>query len=264
MKLEKAIRRLEIKNDIEVLTVDELKEKYAKDADRAKYFLHLYNGITLDGSNNHSKVRELLTFIKDERVNGTEFEKEAEWLIGYNNMEAGLTEKYIYRKEKDYQSYDLRLQNLGITDVYGFIKYPELVNMLYENTKKIDAYYKANPNFPNFGDFRYMLFKAYDEAKGGALGETKTVKDYYEKFPLLNLCHDEQFVITFNSLLRNPNVDDKNDLISLYYNVVDFSLTYDPIDKDFDEKNYRRAVRVANRKLNEYQKTHKESKVYKR
>ena len=259
MELEKAIKKLEIKNDFERLSVNGLKEKYAKDAETSKYFLHLYNGITIEGSDSHSKIRELLTFIRDERVNGTDFEKEAEWLIGYLNMEEGLTAKRIYRQERDFQAYDLKLQNLGVADTYGFVKYPELIKMLYESTKKIDECYKANPNFPNYGDYRYMMFNAMGNAN-----KDEIIKAYYDKFPLLNLCHDERFVIAFNNLLRDENADGKNDLINLYYNVVDFSLTFPPFDKDFDEKCYKKAVKFANRKLKDYQMTHTETKVYKR
>jgi hypothetical protein len=266
MELEKALRRLEIKNDFEKLSVDELKEKYAKDVDTYSYFLNAYSGITIEGSESHSKVRELLNFIKDERVKGTKLEQEVEWLIEYLNMEEGITVKTLYRKETDYQGYDLKLQTLGITDTYGYVNYPELTSMLYEETKKINECYKAKPDFPNFGDYRFMIFKAMDEAeeKEIEIGNTDKVKDYYNRFPLLNLCHDVNFVIAFNNLLRDKNFDDKNELINLYYNVVDFSLTFNPINKDFDEKKYRKAVSIANSRIKDYQKSHRESKVYKR
>jgi hypothetical protein len=111
-----------------------------------------------------------------------------------------------------------------------------------------------------------MIFKAMDEAeeKEIEIGNTDKVKDYYNRFPLLNLCHDVNFVIAFNNLLRDKNFDDKNELINLYYNVVDFSLTFNPINKDFDEKKYRKAVSIANSRIKDYQKSHRESKVYKR
>ena len=264
MDLEKVIRKQQIKDDINFLTEEELYDKYAKDENSAKYFLHLFHSVFVAKSfypvmiyDKYDLIKGMVADIKAKLEIGDEFRLVADEILDYMKMELSFIKNYEEKHDRTTQMSCLNNSRLAIDAALYCYDFATLNEILLEETQKIADCYYGNRNFPNYKDYEYMMRRA--AAKGNAYDETNTIDDYFHEFPLLYLCHEKEFLFTVNELLFSTDVttEDKKDLINLAGNVIDFSLTYNPYNKNngFDKKEYRAVAKKTLNNIKEFEKT---------
>ena len=251
MDTDKIIRDLEIKDDINNLTEKELIEKYGKTKEDAMYFMytfydaiqyHLFYPTVI--YNEYKKIKDVLKELNEEHSKGTDFENLYNSIMRRLGKEDTVLKNWDDKIDFETQMYYTKELQLGITE-YG-IKFNDLNKIALNTTKRLTEAYNDNPRFPNKYEYTNVLRQA--EKIGltkDPMEEIAIISKYQDEFPLLDLCHDEEALVGINYLLTDTGFDYKRELSAIALNIIDFSLSFNPIGKDFDKKGYRQIAKAT-------------------
>ena len=272
MDTEQLIRKLKIKNDIIYLNEEELKEKYGETKDKAEYFMHMFSEVFVNHAffptmiyDYYDKVREVLNDFNERYTKNTEFEDVYKSNIKALEREEHFAPTYETKEENRTQMYFLRTDELGITNPAKPMPFPVLNKLVLEKTEELHEAYNTNPHFPNKMEYEAVMKKA--EAVGlkeDPMKELEIIDKYQESFPLLKLCHNPETLIAFNDILRNQEFADKDELSLIALNIIDFSLSYKPYNKDFDLKEFKTVAKATTKIIKNNEKKKEKAMSYKK
>ena len=267
MEIERVVKNLEFKNDINQLSEEELTNKYtATDVD-ALYFLHMFYNTFVGKTryplmiyDRYETVKHVIDNILFRYGVDSKFKGIASDIKDSIAMEEHFAGGESSKHERYSEQYYMFEYQLGSLKANKSKKYSEIVTDLYEETKKINECYKANKDFPNDKDYALMLSKAAKEQD--PFKELEVIDAYYEKFPLLKLCHEKEFLYAFNYLMGRSDVEGKDELVALAENVMSFSQGFRPYQKDCDLVEYGKIAKVARKTISAYRKTEEGKKTF--
>ncbi len=255
MEIENVIEELQYRDDLINLNEQDLLNKYGSDKDNAEYFLNMFYNTTNIGFpaviyREFPKIRNVLNVINEKYTNGTELENIVN-MLNNSLKNAELSRKgFSDVNDFDGQVFLSILTSLEITDCVGAIEYSTFNRNLLENTKKIKNAYDKNSYFPSNEEYDYMLYAAEKAGRrDDPMKELAILDLYYDKYPLLKLCHNKGILIALTNLYNKMKGDDKKEAADLTKNVIDFSLNYTPIGKPFNRNSYRKYAKKIVKKL---------------
>ena len=265
MELERIIKELELKNDINTLKASKVVEKYASNENDAVEFMarledlferkNMYAVNTFD---KYGKIIDIADKIR-EKYDNSEIDKNDELIRTSMKREYS----YLPRQDKDLetqqQSVYLLLNYCGVTSYDNSMSYTDLVKILYEKTVELDNYTKNGYAIPTVSEINYSYNKTFNKKK--EVIDTKAIKFFYHYFPLMNLCYDKEFLVTSNYLLTKNAVPEetKEKIIGITCQVIDMTLNFPPIkginNESFDRKEYKKVVKKTISNIHKYIKS---------
>lgn len=254
MELERVQKSLTIKNDINVLTKDELRQKYMRDPNTYKDFLECFKSIFVG-----RHLYPLLIYREYDRLSDLISEH-------LDDINRSLSETIIaaLKKEKEFagnleESEDRYGQGLSLfKEPLGANKLNQSYNFKQLTEKMlscVNTMAEGSTDELSKDDFRDYLEMAMDHGSLSINPQEKTqilLKNYLRAHPRIKLCYDPMFLVTANYLMSTKLFNPDSEFIELVRTVIDISENV-PISKDFmpnfDSKEYHRVAKVTNKKL---------------
>ena len=275
MELERVIKRLEFKDDINNLKAYELLAKYNNSKEKALYFLHMFSSVFVAKSfyplmiyEKYDDMLKMVEKIKEKYASEGEFKEVADTICDAIKLE----KKFAPLKEEQYdrynQIYSFKKDKIGMFKANFGYSYNDLNKAYLEQAEKLNEYYKINSHFPNKNEYEQYMTVASKKGITDPYKEIEMIDNYMDTYPLLKLCHDKDFLYLTSELLDSDYFADKDELVDVALNVIDFSTSYHAYQKDCDQKEYNRIARKTIRNIKEYNKKsnylNKENKVLKK
>ena len=265
MELERIIKELELKNDINTLNSFKIVKKYASNEEDAKEFMEKLaklferkNMYAVNVIDKYDKISDVTKKINEKYEN-------SEIADCAKSISLAMEREYSYlsRRDKDLEaqieSVYLILDSLGVTTYNESLSYTDLVSTLYDKTLSLKDYTKNGIVIPTIDEINYSYNRTLNDKN--EIKDLKAIKFFYQYFPLMNLCFDKEFLVTSNYLLGSSNVSEetKKHLVGITYQIIDMSLSFPPIkgfnDISYNRKEYKKVVKKTISNINRYLKT---------
>ncbi len=258
MEIKKITEELEIINDINKLSTDELKEKYSSTYVDFESFMNKYANYfgthqiyQIRAGNEYNKIVDI---IKD----GTsKFQSEtilsnAEIIMNGINI----TKKRFHISENGnsedvYQSRVVFLDSIGSLNGKHIPEYSDIVCDIYNAAKRYE-----NKGESSIDDFTYYTNYALKSSKTEE-EFYKLMRDYIEKHPMLNLCNEVSYLYFANYMLRNNRSKVDRDFLQDTESIMNASNIMQHIglvDKKVDLKEYKKVEKNTKSNLKLYYK----------
>ena len=267
MKLFEIGKELEIEDDLNNLSREGLTEKYGSDVRKSLIILKRL-GVLLRQSPYYSiadeelfnKLEGVVEDIKNNYSDNAYMTSRADSLLRKMARDREL------EVEEGYLEYELLELNrtIGIGAFNCPIEgYDEIVNRLSGAISKLDSLGSQNKDMPEAKQVKRVFDKTIKNSKKYvSLRLFDPIQDVYDRYPLMNLCFDKDFLVLTNYLLFKTNLeeDDKKELIDLAKQVIEVSNAIEPIstingDVDMDE--YNRIAYFTSTGIKAYEHSHK-------
>ena len=262
MELKKVIEKLELRDNINSYSKQKLISKYSKDKESANYFLDMFGDMFVAKTfyplmiyGKYGDIRELVNTIKEKYCTlDTDMLAKAERINTALDMEEHLSPSDRSQNYDYSQMYALHTDRVGVIHEHSFINFPEYNKMLLDEAKKLERCSKKGIKFPNKNSYDMFLRRAYWASieDGNLFTETNMIDSCHREYPMLELCHDKSFLYLTTELLDSPDFENKSELMEAALNVIDFSTTFHPYQKDCDPKIYKKIARKTLKNLREY------------
>lgn len=261
MELERVIKSLEFKNDINVLNKKELLKKYNCNKEKALYFLHMFNSQFVARSfyplmiyDRYDDITEIVNTIKAKYASDSAFTTVADEILACIKLEKKFAPYETEQNDRFHEMYSFKQDKLGMFKANGSYSFKTLTSKLLDEAKKLDECTKVNIHFPNKNEYEQYMDTASKVGLTNPYEEIKLIDKYMETYPLLKLCHEKDFLYLTSELLDSDSFTEKDELVDIALNVIDFSTSYHAYQKDCDQKEYNRIARKTIRNIKEYNK----------
>ena len=266
MELERIKKDLELKNDINVLKIDELIDKYAKHGDEAAIFLSriakLYEGAfyPLYMLDKHIKVENIIGEIYENNRN-----EENRSYVNFINERIAREFRSFTRWD---DAYDFQAQaefmlnhRLGGTNFNNKmgLSYENMCKTLYDKLNEFENIVKYDDTYVHSSSLveQYNCI-AKGKPYGGVVYSKDTLYKFYDNIPIMNLCFDKEYLLLANYLLQSNIVseDDKEHLVDITNDVIYISLNCNPIGEkssSFNKREYARVAKKTRSNIKEYE-----------
>lgn len=255
MNIKRVEKKLEIINDINTLSKEELNEKYLKSEEEYVEFLKTYSQYftpyymyQLRAAGSYDKITSLLCNGNNKYKTDDQMEYVDTILKSMRQSENDY--EISGAKRDDYFQALYLFVNRIVPQNNMHIQYEDLVSKIYEGAKE----YEENRD-DSINDF---LENIYYEIKYNVKSKEdieKIVNDYIEKHPLLSLCNKKEFLYFVNYIISNEKKEVDIKFIADAKSVIKASRVLQEMGKvdecDKDEYNLTAALTMKNIKAQE-------------
>ena len=258
MEVKELVKNLEVINDINVLSQEELNDKYASSEERFNSFINRYGDYFINhglyqlrASGEYNKIINLINEGSNKYSNDNIFAYKTSILhfINYNKQRFNIKDNSL--SDDVLESQYLFLESLGATKATGNNSYPEIVTSLYDSAV---AYNNKGDydidDFFNYVNYIMNTTTSVQEFK-------KLVNRYTVSHPLIEKCNDVSFLYFANYMLTSKNDEVDDSFIHDVKSVINASKVMEHIglvEKEYNPKTYDKVSKLTNKKIKKYYK----------
>jgi len=270
MELKKVIKEYQLKNDLFSLNRDELVDKFSFDKEAASDFLKTFYELLNSQPtfsvliyDRNDDIKNVINTIFDKYPNEKEFLNLSREIVCSLDFETKVSHNSSDRR-KTYEYYSAQQADRDGVLVINFgASAPGLNKILLDESLKLYECYKTNSMLPFKEEYEATIVEAENKGRFDSFGELYEKHKLKARYPLLKLCHEKEFLFLANDLLFSSSFEDKQELIDLTLDVIDFSTAYYPLEKTCNYKEYNRVARKTIKNIKGYNKENKLSNNHK-
>ena len=258
MKVKELVKNLEVINDINVLSQEELNGKYASSEEKFKSFMCRYGEYFINHglyqlrvSGEYNKIINLINegSLKYSGSDIFAYKTSIFNFINYNRQKFNIRDNVL--SDDVLESQFLFLDSFGATKELDAPSYSEVVTSLYESAAAYDnrGEYTID-DFFNYVNYILNTTTSDQEFK-------KAVNRYIVSHPLIEKCNDVSFLYFANYMLTCKNDEVDESFIHDIKSVMDASKIMEHIgyvEEDYDSKTYDSVSKLTKKKIKKYYK----------
>lgn len=258
MEIKKIVEELRLVNDVNLLSLEELEEKYLGNEEEYKDFFQNYVGFfnnhptyQLRIADKYEKINELLkrgNAKYDNNENEDMYKTMLKWMnITLSQFRVSENQQCEDQIQSEYVLYDM----LGLNSLKNRPSYNDMVSGVYEAVKKYAEKDGSISDFQAYLSSKVNIIKSREDA-------IKIVEDYISTHSLTNECNDINFLLFVKYMVVMYGKEIDEELLSDCKDVVAASQVLQTMGYECDgyytDQEYNKVASKTLKRIKEYEK----------